>query len=385
MRPTIIPVVAAAVVVVAVALVVAWPEPTPPPGSPQDRSTTSSLEIPSRGEVRHVSPTGTDDNHGLSADQPLATIQAALDSADPGTVVQLASGIYDQDFRTVIDGRPDAPILVTGPPDAVVRGGGAIYVVQVNHDHHVFQGFTIDGHFGDDEPSGYRQKLLYAQGTERRSGVTGLRLLDMRITNALDECVRLRYFAVDNEIAGNSISNCGLQDFKFDGSGKNGEGVYIGTAPDQTDDDSNPTDEPDRSSRNVVRNNRITGGGECVNLKEGTTENVVEGNTCVGPRDDDSGGIDVRGSGNIVRGNTVTDGQGVGIRLGAEEIDAGIDNDVVGNVLRDNDEGGIKFMAAPQGQVCENTVSGSDVAVGDFADEFDADEVTAPCGGGRNA
>ncbi len=388
MRRPIIPLVVVGVLAVVGAVILLGRD-SPPPGPSSSGSTRNTarptVEVPAPLNVRFVSPTGSDDNDGSSPERALATIQQALDGAEPGTEVRLAAGTYRQDLRTVQDGRAEAPITIVGPPDAVMQGDGALYIVEVNHDHHVFQGFTIDGRFGEDEEDGYRQKLLYAQGTENGSGVTGLRVLDMTLTNALDECVRLRYFADRNEIAGNTISNCGLKDFEFGGGRKNGEGIYIGTAPEQTDDERNPTDEPDRSSDNHVHDNRITGGSECIDVKEGATANLIESNTCTGALDSDSGGIDVRGSDNVVRGNTVTGGEGAGIRLGGDDPEDGTGNDVVDNVLRDNDEGAIKFMAAPQGQVCGNTVSGSDVAVGDFADEFDDDEVTATCRGGRSA
>lgn len=387
MRRPIIPLLAVALLAVVGAVVLRRDAPPPGPSSSGStrNSATPSVEPPPPLNVRFVSPTGSDDDDGSTPERALATIQEALDSAEPGTEVRLAAGTYRQDLRTVRDGRAEAPITIVGPPDAVVQGDGAIYIVQVNHDHHVFRGFTIDGRFGDDDESGYRQKLLYAQGTDAGSGVTGLRVLDMTLTNALDECVRLRYFAERNEIAGNTISNCGLKDFEFDGGRKNGEGIYIGTAPEQTDDERNPTDEPDRSSDNHVHDNRITGGSECIDVKEGATANLIESNACDGALDSDSGGIDVRGSDNVVRGNTVTDGEGAGIRLGGDETDDGTGNDVVDNILRDNDEGAIKIMAAPQGQVCGNIVSGSDVAVGDFAEESDEEDATAPCRGGRRA
>lgn len=48
-----------------------------------------------------------------------------------------------------------------------------------------------------------------------------------------DECVRLKNFVVGAEISENEISDCGLRDFVYGNSGKNGEGIYVGTSTTQ--------------------------------------------------------------------------------------------------------------------------------------------------------
>lgn len=344
-------------------------EPQPPPGD-----AVASY---------YVSPSGDDGNDGRSSDRPLQTIQTALELAQPGSTVVLAPGRYLQDLRSVRDGTAAMPITITGPKEAVLHGGGASEIVGISHDHHVLQGFTVDGHFASgSKASSYRKKLLYAQGTEPRDGVSGLRVLDMTLTNALDECVRLRYFARDNEIAGNTITNCGIEDFRLDGDEKNGEGIYIGTAPEQLRDERNPTRDADESNGNHIHDNTIdTDGNECVGIKEGSSDNLIEDNDCTGQRDSDSAGLDTRGNGNIFRRNTVYGNSGAGIRLGGDESGDGIDNDVYENVIRDNEAGGIKFQARPQGRVCGNTMSDNDGgnAVGDYREQFDP---TARCPSG---
>ena len=327
----------------------------------------------------HVSPLGDDQSPG-SREKPLATIQKAVDLAGAGATVQLGEGTYRQDVRTRRNGTMGAPITISGPPTAVVQGAGAGRVFEVNHDHHVLQGFTIDGLHGPPvDASGYRDKLLFVQGKQKRSGVTGLRVLDMTIENAGGECVRFRYFAQRNEIAGTTITNCGVFDFRFGGGGKNGEGIYIGTAPEQTGDGKNPTDDPDQSNDNLIHDNRVdTQGNECVDIKEGATGNVVERNSCTGQLDPDSGGLDARGNDNVFRDNLVEGNEGAGIRLGGDETDDGTGNHVYGNTIRRNEGGGIKFMRVPQGQVCGNVMSANarGSSVGEYGERFDP---TARC------
>jgi hypothetical protein len=195
----------------------------------------------------------------------------------------------------------------------------------------------------------------------------------MRIQNAGGECVRLRYFAEKNEIADSLIRNCGLRDFVFDGDGKNGEGVYIGTAPEQQKDGTNPTKDKDVSKNNWVHHNTFdTQGNECVDIKEGSTQNIVEHNTCTGQRDKDSGGMGSRGNENVFRFNEIFGNRGAGIRLGGDKKDSGINNFIHDNTIRDNGEGGIKIMRKPQAKICGNTFSSNKEGkfVGEYGDDF---------------
>ncbi|MBD0841502.1 nitrous oxide reductase family maturation protein NosD [Streptomyces sp. TRM68416] len=304
----------------------------------------------------YVSPTGSDTNPGTSVGAPLATVQRALDLAPSGAVVRLAPGTYRQDFTTRRPG-----VTVTGPSSAVVRGAGEIRVIQVQHDRTVLDGFTVDGlHGAPDSAAGYRAKLIYAMSTTPGDGVDRLRISNMTIRNALDECVRLRYLVTRAEVYGNTIRNCGVDDFRFGAGGKNGEGIYLGTDPGQQGTNGAPDAAPDVSRDNRIHHNTIdTRGNECVDIKENSTANLVEHNDCTGQRDTSSGGLDARGSGNTFRYNTVHDNLGAGVRLGGVTPEEGLRNNVYGNTITGNAKGGIKIMTTPQGQVCGNTMSGN--------------------------
>ncbi|MFN8568726.1 MAG: right-handed parallel beta-helix repeat-containing protein [Kouleothrix sp.] len=311
------------------------------------------------GTHYYVGPAGSDANDGLSATRPLKTIQRALELAQPGTIIELAAGRYAQDVRSVRAGSAADPIVLRGPADAVLIGAGAARIVEINHNNITLEGFTIDGGWGDlSRADGYRDKLLYVQGKQPRAGVTGLRVLRMTFRNAGGECIRLRYFAQHNEIAESNISSCGVHDFRFGAGGKNGEGIYIGTAPEQRADGKNPTADPDESNANWIHDNSFdTQGNECVDIKEAAFGNIVERNRCTGQRDPESGGFDARGSGNIFRDNQSFGNAGAGIRLGGDTPSDGILNDVYHNSLHDNQAGGIKVQRQPQGRVCGNQIS----------------------------
>lgn len=313
-----------------------------------------------RPTTYYVSPAGRDSHSGTRAERPLASIQRAVERARPGDSIRLAPGRYAQDVISQRDGAADAPITISGPADAVLTGAGRARVVELNHSYLTLQGFTIDGLWGaPDAPAGFREKLLYVVSRRPEQGVTGVRVLGLTLRNAGGECLRLRYQAHNNEVAGSRFERCGVHDFVFHAGKRNGEAIYIGTAPEQRDNGANPTAAIDRSNDNWVHDNSFdTQGNECVDIKEGSSGNLVERNRCTGQRDPNSAGFDARGSGNIFRYNESYGNVGAGIRLGGDGPRDGVDNQVYGNDLHDNRAGGIKVVRQPQ-LLCGNTLRGN--------------------------
>lgn len=343
--------------------------------------------VSAAGATYYVSPLGNDSASGLSSGEPLRTIQRGVDLAGPGDTVALAAGEYREDIVSRRAGVSGAPITITGPAEAVVRGGGNPRVVEVNHSYVTMNGFTVDGLFGSPtSKAGYRDKLVYVLGKEALVGLAGVKVTNMNIRNAGGECVRFRYYIHDAEIAGNTIGPCGIFDFKFNDGGKNGEGIYLGTAVDQWGDGKNPESGPDKTTRVTVHHNTFnTQGNECVDIKEGATGNIVEHNTCRGQKDTESGGFDSRGDANVFRYNSVEGSAGAGVRLGGHTVAGrtyGVMNDVYENTLVDNAAGGIRFQVTPQGKICGNTITGGGApAVGTFAPQFDPTRLCEGSGG----
>src|SRR5690349_7299365 len=96
----------------------------------------------------YVSPDGRDTNDGTSPATAFASIQTALEKAEPGTVINLAPGVYHEEPQTVRDGAPGAPITIQGPEtgtdrssryQAVVYGTGRIF--NVDHSWITLRGF----------------------------------------------------------------------------------------------------------------------------------------------------------------------------------------------------------------------------------------------------
>jgi parallel beta-helix repeat protein len=283
--------------------------------------------------TRPSPPTGTET-------APFLDVQTAIYAAQPGDTVLLAPGTFTGEFETVRSGRPGAPITIAGEAGATLRGRGISEgrVLTVENDWIVVSGLRITR--GD--------KGIWVQEA------TNVTLRDNTVRDTGGECIRVKYLAVRNEIAGNRIGPCGAVNFNLKASRKNGEGVYIGTAPEQLS--RNPTTVSDASNQNWVHDNVITTRAECVDLKEGASLNVVERNTCSGGQDPDGSGLDSRGNDNVFRFNTVTDVLGKGVRLGGDTPSQGVGNEVVGNTLLRTGGHAVGAMRLPQKRICGNTV-----------------------------
>ena len=273
--------------------------------------------------------------------EPFDRIERGLAAARPGDRVLVREGTYPP-LVTVRAGTADAPIQLLGDGARIV-GGGVDRVVEILHDYVTVEGFDISD--GD---------VLV-----RVVGAIGTRVLGNRFHDALSECVRLRDGASDNEVAGNSFERCGLRDFDLGADRKNGEGVYVGVAPEQLEEGAMP----DASDRNWVHDNQFDVPAECVDVKEGARQNRVEGNTCTGGQDPLGAGFTSRGDESIFRGNVSTGNAGAGIRLGGDAADQGVRNEVVGNRLTGNRGYALKVERFPQGLICGNEVTGNDGGV----------------------
>lgn len=344
----------------------------------------------------YVTPTGAGSRMGDSWENALASIQAALDRVQPGDIIYLAPGDYYEALVTRTHGTAAAPITISGPATAIVRGSSLNNrIFQIFHDYYILDGWTINGYDGSGNLiSDYRDKLLYVHGQaasyngDLHRGPHGLEVKNMTFLNAGSECIRLRYFVQGANIHDNTIRNCGIYDFVFATGGKNGEGIYIGTSAEQWADGKNPTSDPDGASNNWIHHNLIdTQANECVDVKEGTGNNLIEYNTCTGGKDSISGGLVARGDGSIFRFNTSYGHLGAGIRFGGLVVNGyayGVQNSAYNNVLYSNQAGGIKFQVRPQALICGNLFVGpagesqSKPASGTYGSDYTA-LVAAPC------
>jgi hypothetical protein len=271
-----------------------------------------------------------------SMTSPYPHITQALAVAVAGDTVLVGPGRYAEELRTVRPGRPGAPIRIVGRPGTHLvgpRGRGRGRLIQVLHDHVTLQSLELSD----------ANILVWVEGAK------GVRLLRSRLHDAGGECMRLKGVATANEVAGNVIARCGRVRFNLARGSKNGEAIYIGTAPEQSGG------RPDRSDGNRVHHNRIAATAECVDVKEAARGNLVERNRCSGGGDPDGAGFSSRGDHTTFRSNISTRHAGAGIRLGRDGRTQGVRNNVVGNTLTDNAGYGLKVLRHPQGRIAGNT------------------------------
>lgn len=342
--------------------------------STQAESTTTSSETTGDTGVYYVAPSGSDTADGTDAD-PLDTIQEGLERAGPGDTVRVRPGRYLENLQTVRSGEPDAPITLTGPPDAVVSGGGDTRGFRIYHSHVHVTGLTFDGLYDPDNPDSfisYRDKLIYAQPPDEEY-LTGLKIAPHGIGNTNGEAIRVK-MTEDAEIGPfEVIGPTGVKDLQHGGDGVNGEVVYIGTSPSQVA--TNPGGNVDTSSGihvHHVDNSAGHGHSELVNTKEGTHDITIEHCTSTGSMYPEGGAVNVQGARTTVRWCELTDNGGSGVRLGwstphEDAPDAGTENAVYHNRLVNNARDAIKLPKDDAGASAQRTLCGN-VYDGDTGD-----------------
>jgi hypothetical protein len=237
-------------------------------------------------------------------------LAAALGSAGPGTVIRLRPGRYLGQTNVSVRGSSGAPVWICGPRTAVLDGGGT------------------------DRNGGLRiadSKHLVVAGMTVRNSQKGVSVLasssvvlaDLAVTQIGQEGVHLKFGTTDSLVIGNSIDHTGLVTPAY------GEGVYVGT------DNLNWcawTDcAPDRSDRNRIEQNAIGNtAAEPIEVKEGTVDGVVSGNTIDGAGSTVGRLVALKGSGWTVMGNHGHDGGLDGVQV-LSKVGYGIDNVVFAN------------------------------------------------------
>ena len=330
------------------------PTPTPPtaPSPTQTATTTATAQAGSTASAAVdsadelvVAGNGSDANAG-TVDKPLKTLQKALSLAQPGTTITLRGGTYttSKTITSARNGTADAPITIRSAPGerAVLAGPSSSRGLQINHDWYVIRDLELTG----------ADILLWLDGAEYVL-ITGNRFYD-----AGGECVRIKNQSRNNTFSSNTVVNCGLTGFDLGAGSKNGEGVYVGTAPEQRYKIGGV---PDQSTGNVIEYNTFqTNGSEAVDLKEDAEWNVVRYNVGSNNRDPEGANFGTRGDNNQFIGNESFGSAGAGFRAGGDMVDGrlyGKNNVFRGNLSYGNAGYGYKFMVGPQDADCSNTGS----------------------------
>ena len=237
------------------------PAPTvTPTTTPSPTTTPTSTPTPTPtgpvGPVRTVNVTTS------------AQLTAALVDAKPNDLIKLADGTYagkftagnySAQFGSTRSGTAAAPITLVGSRAAVIDGANpkskyGLYFVGASWWQ--IRGITVTG----------VSKGIILDGSSHNV------LQDLSVWNVGDEAIHLRAFSSDNVVRDSVIRMTGVRNAAY------GEGLYVGSANSNWATYSGG--QPDTSDRNQLLNNTISAtGAESIDIKEGTSNGVIAGNT----------------------------------------------------------------------------------------------------------
>jgi hypothetical protein len=264
----------------------------------------------------------------------------ALAAAGPGDLIQLQAGVYAGKFEAAASGTAETPIVVCGPRAAALEAGSLDtgYGLHVTGAYWILSGFTVRR---------AKKGIVLDHASHNL-------LTDLEVADIGNEGIHLRAGSSDNVLRASSIHDTGRS-----GSPHFGEGVYIGSATNHWCEFSGCG--PDRSDRNQVVDNVIGPNttAESVDIKEGTSDGVLRGNTFSGagmvvPDGADSW-VDVKGNGWLIEGNRGTGAPIDGFQVHVKAPGWGRGNRFVGNVGQLNGSGyGINDKGTDTVVTCDN-------------------------------
>lgn len=335
-----------------------------------------------------VSPDGSVANDGTEA-APYRSIQRALTEAEPGDTVYVKPGEYAERIEPPRGGEPDAPITITGPPDAVLKSDPEAYnVVIIRHSHVHVTGLTIDGLENPDAPDDV-ESYSRAQLVQLRPPVsTDAYLEDVvvsphRIGNTQKSLVSVERSKHVEVGPFRVIGPAGTKYLLTDEHGHNGEFVYIGTSPSNLGTDWHPWTAYDETSDvhvHHIDNSEGYGHSELANTKLGTRGVLVEyctdGGGSQNTEDTPAASVRFQSFDATVRWCDLRNGKGRGVEVGsykardaqdesaepsAIERRGGTDNAVYGNRLSGFDDAAVAYPVERQTQADQRYVCGNDV------------------------
>lgn len=195
-------------------------------------------------------------------------LKAALANAKPGDTITMADGTYSGQFNSTKSGTAQAPITLTGSRKAIINGGsiGSGYTFSLGTKNSAntvsywkLSGFSLTG----------GQKGIMLDNVQNS-------LIDnISVQNIGHEGIHLRNFSSNNKVQNSTITKTGQDDQRY------GEGLYVGTA--QSNWDTFSQGKPDRSNNNQLIGNTISyTGAESIDIKEGTHDGLIKGNSLDG-------------------------------------------------------------------------------------------------------
>jgi hypothetical protein len=275
--------------------------------------TTATFAQPPRAIV-YVSPTGNDNNDGLSADAPFQTFQRAQKEWGRNGVstIALMTGVYHLSQPLLVKNTsphsPGPQVLTAAAGNAPVLDGGGTtgFAIDVNGDDIVVNGLTVQN---------FTQSGIMVLGA-RRASITNNHIRNITSTGWNQAGILGMHYVPDMTVSGNTIEHVGYAGIQFAGEADLSNPHIVGN----TIIDSCKTvadcgaiyllGRTPKSGGAVIRDNRIEGYGPVKNetkaiyLDDGLSGATVSGNTISGRG---TYAFQVHGGGNnVIEGNVVT-------------------------------------------------------------------------------
>jgi len=219
-------------------------------------------------------------------------LQQALNNAKPNDEIVLADGIYTGNFiiPSANNGTKDYPIYLIGTAKAVLDGSTIQtgYVLYLQASFWNLKGFTITNGL---------KGLMCDEATNNT-------IEALTVFGIGEEAIHLRKFSKYNTVRNCIVYQAGLKTPDY------GEGIYIGTAVSNWPKYTNGKE--DKCDSNLVVNNKVGPNitAECIDIKEGTTGNIIRNNffdaTGITGANSADSWIDVKGNYTLIEGNTGT-------------------------------------------------------------------------------
>lgn len=214
-------------------------------------------------------------------------LTVALDRAAAGDVIRIKNGIYSGKFKILRSGTISQPIHIIGEGEAILDAGSMTsgYGLEINGSHLMISGLHVRN----------AKKGIVLDGVQNSL------MENMKVYNTGEEGIHYRTHSSNNILRNSEIFDIGLKNASY------GEGVYIGSA--QSNWCTYTDCEIDKSNNNLILNNKIyRTTAEPMDIKEGTTGNIVQGNTMDGSKiqgvNSADSFMDIKGNEVQILGNT---------------------------------------------------------------------------------
>ncbi|MBB5868400.1 hypothetical protein F4553_001779 [Allocatelliglobosispora scoriae] len=276
--------------------------------SPSPSRSASPSPSPSRSATPSPSPSASSSPPtGPVVDVATAAqLVSALNAATAGQTIRLAPGTYRGAFSTTRVGTPSAPITLTGPRTAVLVNDGPSGTAPSCPAPTA----GWDSGYGLWLASAPYWNLTGFTVAESKKGIVlddspHVTIDGVWVHHIEEEGVHFRRSSADGVIRNSIVEYTGLVQPMY------GEGVYLGSAGSNWACHGN-SGGVDRSDRVQVLNNRIGPyvAGESIDIKEGTFNGVIRGNTFDGRgisgQNSADSWIDAKGIGYLIENNTGT-------------------------------------------------------------------------------